>query len=172
MILSNQRLAISRKGSSASCCSQTGTATSGQPLPPPPPPPPLGTSATTLAMQSETMGNDQTLDGNGQPISVNLSSPSTTTTANIIGNPLASVSAILRGSGNHLHVPSMNDDIVIELLSDDVDPSQFPNHQRVRRHRSLPSPTFSNFDKQFNSESFAQQHQRSSSFRLPVRVHH
>jgi hypothetical protein len=68
-------------------------------------------------------------------------------------NPPAGATGDLRGSGNHLHVPI-----------DSGDPNFLLNsHLRVRRHRSLPSPTFS------NHKLLPSPHQqRSSSFRLPV----
>lgn len=75
---------------------------------------------------------------------------------------LGSASGTVRGSGNHLHVPNLAGD----SDSDDSE-HMFASHLRVRRHRSLPSPTFSGP----TSPSFAHQ-QRSSSFRLPVSYLH
>ena len=75
---------------------------------------------------------------------------------------LAPATGSIRGSGNHLHVPS------VDGTSDAENCDQLmilPNHMRVRRHRSLPSPTF-NTEKQ-SASNFPHQ-QRSSSFRLPV----
>lgn len=66
-----------------------------------------------------------------------------------------------RGSGNHLHVPDGTSPVASDSENSDL---LLANHLRVRRHRSLPSPTF-------NPEKLANfpHQQRSSSFRLPVK---
>ena len=72
----------------------------------------------------------------------------------------------IKGSGNHLHVPSELDhhQVGVEFVEQDNN-FLFHNHSRVRRHRSLPSPTFCGNPKSLITSK--QQH-RSSSFRLPV----
>lgn len=86
----------------------------------------------------------------------------------LTSSSLVSASGALRGSGNHLHVPSINGD-ADESESDDSASgganSGFSGHLRVRRHRSLPSPTFTT--EKLLASNFPQQ--RSNSFRLPVR---
>lgn len=68
---------------------------------------------------------------------------------------LGAATGDIRGSGNHLRVPGD---------AGAQPPGPFLNiHSRIRRHRSLPSPTFSN-----PKALPPPQQQRSSSFRLPV----
>ena len=84
-----------------------------------------------------------------------------------------------RNSGNHLIVPDMSGpgspgggNVQTGNCTDTEDECfEFPAHLRVRRHRSLPSPTsYTSADVQFASVPPPNKaHQRSASFRLPVR---